>query len=90
MPVIAGDVQEIIRRVLYGLHHLRVRVARTADGDARGKIEVTVTVYIPHFDAATLGHYEWVVTHKRRCADEAVALEQRLRSRARQWCTDMR
>ena len=83
MPVIARDVQEIIRRVLYGLHHLRVRVASTADGNARGKIEVTVTVYVPYFDPATLGHYERVVAHERWRADEPVALEQCLRSRPR-------
>ena len=47
VPVVAGDVQELVGGVLHRLHHLRMRMAGAAHGDAGGEVEEAVAVDVP-------------------------------------------
>src|SRR6185312_13063131 len=77
VPVVAGDVQEVVGGILDGLYHLRVRMAGAAHGDAGGEIEEAVAVDVPDLHATAPGHDEGVVTRIGGRADRAVALEER-------------
>ena len=57
MPVVRGDVQEAIRRLLDRLHHRRMAVAGAAHRDAGGKIQEAIAIDVPH-----LGALPWDIT----------------------------
>src|SRR5690606_23875783 len=43
-----ADVEELLRRILDGLHHLRVRVTGRRHGDARHEVEEAVPIDVVH------------------------------------------
>jgi hypothetical protein len=47
VPVVRGNVQELIRGILDGLHHRRMAVPGAAHRDAGGKIQEAVAVHVP-------------------------------------------
>ncbi len=83
MPVIARDVQKIVRRILDGLDNLRMSVSRTTDGNPGREVEEAVAIDVPNFRSTTFRHYKGIVTGIRGRADETVAFDQRLRLRTR-------
>jgi hypothetical protein len=83
VPVVAGDVHELLRRLGDRLHDLRVTVPGGAHGDARHEIEEAVAVHVPRFRAFGMRDHEWIVARVGRRHDQRVALEHRLGLRAR-------
>ena len=53
MPVVARDVQKIVRGLLDGGDHRGMGVPRAAHGNSRREIEEPVAVDIPHLGAST-------------------------------------
>jgi hypothetical protein len=80
VPVVAGDVEEALRRLGDRSHDLRVRMPRGADGDAGGEVEESVAVDVPHLGALAVRHREGIVArvarrdHGRVTRDEGLGL----------------
>ncbi len=90
VPVVRADVEELVGGLLDLCDHVRVAVARRADGDPGREVEEAVAVDVPDFDPAAVRHHERVVARVRGRDDTGVALDDRARLGSRQLGADVR
>src|SRR3979411_516904 len=69
-------MQKTIGGILDGLNHRRMAVTGAAHGDARGKVQKTVAVDVPHLRPLAVRHDEGVVARIGWRDDEGVARQQ--------------